>query len=357
MAATSTVKTRILIISDTHKSVPKLSDPAEDIGHEIAQIDQHRSTAVTGFRHPLPKADVVLHCGDLTSRGFTDEVQGAFDMLRTLDAPLKLVIAGNHDLCLDPNFVRGKFGGYDQADHMIKEARQMVEDGRADGIQLLDEGVHTFDLANGARLKVFASPYTPSFGIWAFQYDAGQHEFRIPDDVDVVMTHGPPHRVLDEARLSNSNAGCPELFKAIALARPKIHCFGHIHEAWGGYLARWKGDAGQRQSRLSRILSLGRGGKENPLESAIEPSESALINLGMLMPYSDDTEEVRKEKIEELVKHSKQRAMMIDLTEGDWQLKDKEQTMFINAAIMSMGYRPSQLPWLIDVDLPVSQSN
>ena len=49
----------------------------------------------SGFK--LPKADVAIHCGDLTDGSLLEEFRGAIRLLRDIDAPLKLVIAGNHD--------------------------------------------------------------------------------------------------------------------------------------------------------------------------------------------------------------------------------------------------------------------
>ena len=60
---------------------------------------------------------------------------------------------------------------HDASDHDIKsaygaceEARQLFEseEAKAAGIVFLDEGTHRFELANGALLTVYASPYTPS---------------------------------------------------------------------------------------------------------------------------------------------------------------------------------------------------
>lgn len=76
-----TVKTRFLVISDTQGS--------ED------------------FRRPQDPAGVGIHCGDLTDESKPDEFRATLRFLKRLDAPLKLVIAGNHDFTLDtPVFER-----------------------------------------------------------------------------------------------------------------------------------------------------------------------------------------------------------------------------------------------------------
>lgn len=79
-----TVSTRVMVISDTHDY----------------QFDE--AAAVSGeFVRPIPNADVLLHCGDLTQIGSLDALKKCLEMLKEIPAELKLVIAGNHDLSLD----------------------------------------------------------------------------------------------------------------------------------------------------------------------------------------------------------------------------------------------------------------
>lgn len=54
----------------------------------------------------------------------------------------------------------------------------------------------------------------------------------IPDDVDVLITHGPAVGILDKI-MDGSNVGCEELIKAIKRIKPKYHLCGHIHEGYG----------------------------------------------------------------------------------------------------------------------------
>lgn len=86
MASSNAMRTRLLIISDTH-------------GHAL--LDPTRQY---GFRRPLPSADIALHCGDLTLRSTPKELETTLNVMREIDAPLKLVIPGNHDMSLDLKF-------------------------------------------------------------------------------------------------------------------------------------------------------------------------------------------------------------------------------------------------------------
>lgn len=73
-----------MVISDTHN-------------YEFGK----KSHTGVPFQHPLPKCDVLLHCGDLTMNGELEKLEGVIKMLGSIDAELKLVIAGNHDRTLD----------------------------------------------------------------------------------------------------------------------------------------------------------------------------------------------------------------------------------------------------------------
>lgn len=137
----NTMKTRILIISDTHTT--PLAAPS----------------SIQPFRQPLPKVDLLLHCGDLTMQGNISEYERTLDMLAKIDAGVKLVIAGNHDRTLDERWMAT------HQHHLSHEARGahgparelwFGEGGRArrEGVRMLEEGVHEVELVNGAVVKV-----------------------------------------------------------------------------------------------------------------------------------------------------------------------------------------------------------
>jgi predicted MPP superfamily phosphohydrolase len=114
MAASSLVKTRVLIISDTH-------------GYELVGT---------------PDADVVLHCGDLIENGIPEDYEKAIRMLGRINAELKVVIAGNHDLTLDRKFFKSKGG--DMSEHQRSLNLWQGSLAKEMKVTLLDEGTHTF---------------------------------------------------------------------------------------------------------------------------------------------------------------------------------------------------------------------
>jgi len=60
----------------------------------------------------------------------------------------------------------------------------------------------------------------------------GEAWLRIPDDVDVLITHTPPAGVLDVSS-RGAALGCKHLAKRLKKLKPTLHCFGHVHASAG----------------------------------------------------------------------------------------------------------------------------
>lgn len=334
MSSRSTRKARFLIISDTHNQE---LFPANDTAHT--------------FRKPPPACDVLLHCGDLTMTGKIDEYYRTLSMLKSIPAELKLVIAGNHDLTLDKSWWlkgnnrnahrRGEEAEWQAAHEMWKG--QAAKDA---GVTYLEEGMHHFTLSNGVTFNLYASPYQPEFWNWAFPYNHHEDRFnppdaflaaRIPDfvssapkgtvniaenpipdwpNVDIVMTHGPPTHILDVTERGD-HVGCHHLLRALARARPMLHCFGHIHEGWGverGVWTKTEYDGGAPEPN-------------DPFEDIEKPRLLDFNQLG--------------------------RGSAVKVEERDEQVFGKS-TLFVNAAIMDVQYKPVNAPIVVDLDLTVA---
>ena len=87
------------------------------------------------------------------------------------------------------------------------------------------------------NLSRFFSPYQPEFCDWAFNLPANSPQIKqvwskIPDDVDVLITHGPPAGILDKT-FDGIRVGCPQLLQRIKQVKRRLHVFGHIHEGYG----------------------------------------------------------------------------------------------------------------------------
>lgn len=330
--AETQVKTRVLIISDTHGMDFDVPEPDE-------------------------RADVVIHCGDLTDGSQLNEYRKTIAMLKRIDASLKLVIAGNHDFTLDiPAFERKVSEAVPALDsNLVAEfdgtrgdARRLFDEASDEAIVLLDEGSHNFTLQNGALLTVYASPYTPSLGAWGFQYHPEHgHDFAIQKGVDIVITHGPPRGIMDYT-YGRERAGCPHLFAAVARARPRIHCFGHIHEGWGARLVAWKDE---HRDRLEEEEDDDYCPSYMPTHfTAIDNTKSMLIEKLTNLKLSEFESEQGVSKHDQCKKYY----ATSHCTGDERPLIYGSETLFVNASIMGDGGEPTQNPWLVDIELPLA---
>lgn len=182
--------TRIVCVSDTHR--------------QLEQIE-------------IPDGDILIHAGDLTMQGRRVEIATELQKLAQLPHAVKIFIAGNHDRLFEK-------------DPML--ARSLVRDVTSAGVVYLEE---SYTVVQG--LKIWGSPWQPAFGNWAFNYDRAEGVERwstMPDDADVVVTHGPPQGYGDVvAGRWSDHLGCVDLTTAIARTKPRLHVFGHIHSGRG----------------------------------------------------------------------------------------------------------------------------
>lgn len=164
----------------------------------------------------VPDGDVLIHCGDYSATGAAHDLVYFNTWLGTLPHKHKLVVSGNHDgYAENNNYLARKL--FFNATYLENE---MVE---IDGY------------------KFWGSPITPEFNNWHFMRKRGDEIARvweqIPDNIDVLITHGPPLGILDQIDAKNvyksQHLGCYDLLYHTKRVKPKIHCFGHIHGGYG----------------------------------------------------------------------------------------------------------------------------
>jgi Icc-related predicted phosphoesterase len=162
----------------------------------------------------LPEGDLLLHAGDISSTGQAIQIKSFMDWFGAQPHRYKVMIAGNHDFL---------------AEDQPKAFLEMVPD---NVVYLNDSGV-TIE-----GLHIWGSPVQPWFHDWAFNRKRGpkiaEHWAKIPDQVDILITHGPPFGVGDMLS-TGPRVGCEDLKIRVDAVRPKLHVFGHIHEAYGIY--------------------------------------------------------------------------------------------------------------------------
>jgi predicted phosphodiesterase len=159
----------------------------------------------------VPEGDVLVHAGDFCTSGKEAQARRFARWLAAQPHAHKVVIAGNHDRCLELDMGLG--------DTIFTGATY-----------LLDREVTV------AGLRFYGSPWQPEFLSWAFNLPRGEPLravwAKIPAGIDVLVTHGPPFGVLDRT-YAGLDVGCEELRMAVDRAQPRLHVFGHIHEGAG----------------------------------------------------------------------------------------------------------------------------
>ena len=173
----------------------------------------------------LPGGDVLIHAGDISNEGYRNEIQDFIKWFSTIENYThKIFIAGNHD-----------FGCQDEV--LAVEELLRLNPGSEylyDDLFLIGKDEDDYD----DMVKVWGSPWQPEFYNWAFNLPRQGAELKevwnmIPSDVDILITHGPPHGHLDYFDYSKQNVGCELLRDRINIIKPKIHVFGHIHSSYG----------------------------------------------------------------------------------------------------------------------------
>jgi Icc-related predicted phosphoesterase len=152
----------------------------------------------------LGAGNLLIHAGDITEYGTEDEVMDFLQWFSKQRYTYKIFIAGNHDFFLE--------------ECSTSKRKKIIP---ANIIYLQNSGVEI------EGVKIWGSPVTPYFLGMAFNARAGKDIKKvwnkIPDDTDILITHGPPKGILD------NGFGCEALRVRVNEIKPGYHCFGHIH--------------------------------------------------------------------------------------------------------------------------------
>lgn len=189
-------KIKVAVISDTHNRAEKLI---------------------------MPSADILIHCGDYSSRGCEYELEDFKYWIDSVSHLYKhiILVPGNHDRI---------FQAEEQQSRLILNNVTV----------LIDEYVEILGL------RIYGTPYQPFFNNWAFNLKgkALHDKYRkIPDKLDILITHSPPKGILDSVRqvfdrktktyLEHVSYGSEFLYKQVVKKQPRFHFFGHIHDSFG----------------------------------------------------------------------------------------------------------------------------
>lgn len=170
-------------------------------------------THMQPLKDSIPDGDILVHSGGFFDYyagvgSFLDEVQALERFFASQPHRFKIFVAGNHE----QSFVG-------QPIDRIRARLKNV-------IYLQDNSV----MIEG--LTFHGSPWTgkrksPASAFVAPYPELGKYWVMIPKETDVLITHCPPHRVLDD----NGIMGCPLLREIVVKQiRPMLHLFGHSHQ-------------------------------------------------------------------------------------------------------------------------------
>lgn len=208
---------KITLISDTHSK------------HHL--LTTYKSLRKNNQPIDLPGGDLLIHAGDFMNGGYdfteADEFFKWFDEIDNYDT--KVLISGNHDRRMeyDSEFMEGHLTGYKTIEYLKDDWLGIYNDG-----------------ANGDfpedNVRIYGSPWQPEFYNWAFNLPRNGEEMKarwdaIPENTDILVTHGPPFGYLDIPGGQSIRVGCEMLRHRVDEIRPKIHVFGHIHGGYGHY--------------------------------------------------------------------------------------------------------------------------
>jgi Icc-related predicted phosphoesterase len=186
----------------------------------IATSDLH------GSLPEIPECDLLLIAGDVVPkkhRKLEVFLQAHWldtkfrEWLESVPAKKIIGIAGNHDTV------------FERMPHLIPSDLPWV--------YLQDQGYEH------EGLRIWGTPWTKMFFNWAFMLEEDKLTAkwnRIPEDLDILMVHGPPFGFGDDVLKHHDtcDAKCQGSFTLlwrILEAKPKNVIFGHIHEGYGVY--------------------------------------------------------------------------------------------------------------------------
>lgn len=187
----------------------------------------------------IPKSDILVIAGDICPvfnhdinfqhRWFNDNfLRWARELIANKIVNYICYIGGNHDFIFEEI---GEALARENPDHPMSGHK---------GIYYLQDSAVTID-----GIKFYGLPWQRRFFDWAFNLDEpelAEKYSKIPDDVDVIISHGPaqfygdavtPRKWQDEEKWPEvENVGSPSLLKRIDEIQPKLLVVGHIHSGY-----------------------------------------------------------------------------------------------------------------------------
>jgi len=167
-----------------------------------------------GHYPKLEGGDLLIVAGDLTAMDMEIEYKSFFIWLEQQNYKKKIYISGNHD------------------NYLVKQQLTGLES----NIEYLCDSGTEFE-----GLKIWGIPWSLWFhgvnpkckAFMGSENDLKKKFALIPDDIDILITHSPPHGILDLCQ--SGNVGSKSLRRIMGRVKPKLWVCGHIHEGYGEF--------------------------------------------------------------------------------------------------------------------------
>lgn len=184
------------------------------------------------MKHPIPDGDILIHSGDFMNTGMSLlELDIFLTWFKSLPHKVKIVCCGNHDKYLE---LKDSKAGV-LIPQGVKQFFQFEPWTKVPDKSHANIMPHVGAFTVGG-IKFYHMPYTLPFMDWGFMRTEKQIErecLRIPDDIDILVSHGPAWGFMDQIDKDGIHLGCKSLLPVLARCTPKFFIHGHIHGSYG----------------------------------------------------------------------------------------------------------------------------
>ncbi|CAG8751471.1 14856_t:CDS:2, partial [Acaulospora morrowiae] len=131
------------------------SKPSPNWTRFVCVSDTHNTVNSENFH--LPDGDILLHAGDLTKNGALSQIESVVDWLKSLPHGRKIIIAGNHETCLDIPFYQHNWRRFHTQKQNSVKALEIIRNAACGIVYLEDE---SFTIPENGY-NIYGSPYSP----------------------------------------------------------------------------------------------------------------------------------------------------------------------------------------------------